>query len=138
MTTEQIQLKSQELIKVELEKLILNSKIKFQEIKRVTVDEAWKILQLAAATVIQIIEAIGDDLAGIQKKEIAMQYLNKFYDSVFVVVDIPFVPNLVEPIIHRYVKTFLMILLGASIDALVTTFRNTGIFLKKELKDTTI
>jgi len=60
-----------------------------------------------------------------------MELLNKFYDSVFVVVDIPVVPNFLEPIIHKYVKAFLMVLVGATIDALVTTFRNTGVFLKK-------
>jgi len=88
-------------------------------------------LQLAIASVIQVIEAIGTDLSSPEKKALAMDLLSKFYDSVFVVVDVPFVPNLLEPIIHRYVKSFLMVLVSSSIDALVTTFRNTGVFLKK-------
>jgi hypothetical protein len=125
---------SVELIKSEVEKLILTAKERLKEVQKVAVDEAWKILQLATATIIQIIEAIGDDLAGTEKKALAMDLLNKFYDSVFVVVDIPVVPNFLEPIIHKYVKAFLMILVGASIDALVTTFRNTGVFLKKKVE----
>jgi hypothetical protein len=50
---------------------------------------------------------------------------------VFLVVDIPLVPSLVEPIIHSYIKKILMIMVSASIDATVTIFRETGIFLKK-------
>jgi hypothetical protein len=122
---------SRELIKLEVEKLILSTKERLQEVKRFAIAEAWKILQLATATTIQIIEAIGQDLAGPDKKALAMELLNKFYDSVFLVVDIPVVPNFLEPIIHKYVKAFLMVLVGASIDALVTTFRNAGIFLSK-------
>jgi hypothetical protein len=122
---------SRDLIIAEVENLILNVKNSLQEVRRVAVSEAWKILQLATASVIQIIEKLGHDLSGPDKKVLAMSLLNKFYDNVFVVVDIPVVPNFLEPIIHKYVKAFLMILVGATIDALVTTFRNTGVFLKK-------
>ena len=124
-------LTSKELIKTEVEKLIATTKVKVQEVKTIAVDEAWKILQLATATIIQIIESIGNDLAGPDKKALAMELLNKFYDSVFTVVDIPVVPNFLEPMIHKYVKAFLMVLLSATIDALVTTFRNAGVFIKK-------
>lgn len=122
---------SRDLIIAEVESLILNVKNSLQEVRRVAVSEAWKILQLATASVIQIIEKLGHDISGPDKKALAMDLLNKFYDKVFVVVDIPVVPNILEPIIHKYVKAFLMILVGATIDALVTTFRNTGVFLKK-------
>ena len=121
---------SRDLIIAEVENLILNVKNSLQEVKRVAVGEAWKILQLATASVIQIIEKLGHDISSQDKKTLAMNLLNKFYDSVFVVVDIPVVPNFLEPIIHKYVKAFLMILVSATIDALVTTFRNTGVFLK--------
>lgn len=130
----EIQLQSTELIKSEVEKLTLTTKERLQEVKRIAVDEAWKILQLATATIVQIIEAIGNDLAGPEKKALAMELLNKFYDSVFIVIDVPMVPPLLESFIHKYVKAFLMILLSASIDALVTTFRNTGVFLKKKVE----
>lgn len=125
---------SVQLIQAEVEKLIITAKERLKEVQRIALDEAWKVLQLATATIIQIIEAIGNDLAGPEKKALAMELLNKFYDSVFVVVDIPVVPNFLEPIIHKYVKAFLMVLVGASIDALVTTFRNTGVFLKKKVE----
>lgn len=89
-------------------------------------------MQLAIAEIVQTIEHIEPNLAGKDKKAAAMELLSSFYDSVFVVVDIPFVPNIVEPIIHSYVKNFLMILVSSTIDAMVTTFRQVGIFPPKQ------
>jgi len=122
---------SKDLIKAEVENLILQTKTSLSQVKRIAVAEAWKIMQLAVASTIQIIEKIGTDLSSPDKKALAMNLLSGFYDKVFLVVDIPVVPNVLEPIIHKYVKAFLMVLVGASIDAMVTTFRNAGIFMKK-------
>jgi len=108
------------------------TKESLKDLKKIALSEAWKILQLTTASIIQIIERLASDLEGKEKKEIAMTYLNSFYDNVFVVVDVPFIPNIIEPVIHKYIKTFLMIMVGASIDATVTIFRQTGIFLRKE------
>lgn len=124
----------QELIKIEVDKLINNTKESLGLIKTVALAQAWKLLQLAIASVIQIIEQIATNLAGPDKKTIAMEALSRFYDSVFVVVDIPFVPNFLEPIIHKYVKSILMVLVSATIDAMVTTFRNTGVFIDSRTK----
>ena len=118
-----------EILSPELEKLIDQAKKALNEVKVVAIAEAWKILQLAVAIVIQLIEKTAADLAGKDKKAAAMELLSKFYDGVFTVVDIPFVPNFLEPIIHKSVKSFLMILVGSTIDAMVTTFRNTGVFV---------
>lgn len=123
-----------EVVSLEVEKLVNQAKTSLNEVKVVALAQAWKILQLAVASTVQIIENTATDLAGKDKKTIAMELLNKFYDSVFIVVDIPFVPNLVEPIIHRYVKAFLMVLVSSTIDAMVTTFRNTGVFIDPATK----
>lgn len=120
------------LIKLESENLITKTKESIGNIKKVTIDEAWKILQLAVASIVQTIEKTAENLAGKEKKALALEALNNFYDKVFVIIDIPFVPQLIEPIIHRYVKSLLMIMVSASIDATVTIFKNTGVFLKKE------
>jgi len=122
------------LIAPEIDKLIVQAKLSLNEVKTVAIAQAWKILQLAVASTIQVIENTATDLAGKDKKVIAMELLSKFYDSVFIIVDIPFVPNLVEPIIHKYVKSFLMILVSSTIDAMVTTFRNTGVFVDSSVK----
>lgn len=122
---------SQELITQEVQKLIETVKKSFKDIKRIALSEAWKVLQLAIATVIQIVEAIGTDLSSPDKKQLAMNLLSEFYDKVFLVVDVPVVPNLLEPIIHKYVKAFLMLLVSSTIDSMVTVFRNTGVFKPK-------
>ena len=120
-----------ELILEQAEKIHQDLKLKLQSLKSIALSEAWKALQLITASVVQIIETVANDLSGAEKKQIAIEYINSFYDKVFLVVDIPLVPSLIEPIIHKYIKTILMILVSSSIDAMVTIFRQTGVFLKK-------
>lgn len=120
-----------QLVVNEAEKLHQQLKENLQSVKRVALNEAWKSLQLVTASTVQIIESVAKNLEGQEKKDIAIEYINAFYDKAFLVVDLPFVPSLVEPIIHKYVKKILMIMVSASIDATVTIFRETGIFLKK-------
>lgn len=131
-----VPLSSRDLIKLEIEKLIIKTKEGLQEVQKIALAEAWKLLQLATANVIQVIETIGGDLSSSEKKIFAMELLGSFYDKVFVIIDIPFVPNMIEPIIHKYLKSFLMILVSSTIDALVTTFREIGVFIKKESSPT--
>jgi len=125
-------MKSQELITQEVKKLIETVKTSLSDMKRIALSEAWKILQLAISSVIQIIEAIGKDLSSPDKKKLAMDLLSEFYDKVFLVVDVPVVPNFLEPVIHKYVKAFLMLLVSSTIDSMVTVFRNTGVFEPKK------
>jgi hypothetical protein len=115
-------------LQIQLNKFITESKESLQIVKDVTATQAWKILQLAIAISIQEIENIAIDLSGPDKKKIAMQALSEFYDKIFIVVQIPFLPSFAEPLLHKYVKTFFMALVGASIDAMVTTFKQVGVF----------
>jgi ABC-type antimicrobial peptide transport system permease subunit len=124
---------NQELIMVEVEKLVNQAKESLATVKRLAINEAWKILQVTTASVIQILEKTATDLSGPEKKELAMTLISGFYDKVFTVIDIPVIPNILEPVIHRYVKAFLMVLVSASIDAMVTTFRQVGVFIKKKI-----
>lgn len=129
-----ISIETQSMIRSEFDKLTEQAKQSLKEVKAVAISQAWKILQLAVAGTIQILENSATDLAGKDKKVIAMDLLSKFYDSVFIVVDVPFVPSIVEPIIHKYLKAFLMILVSSTIDAMVTTFRQTGVFVDPSVK----
>lgn len=124
----------QEKVNQEIEKLISQAKESVKEVRNIALDQAWKILQLAVASIIQVIEMTAADLAGKDKKAIAMDMLSKFYNNVFVVIDVPFVPAAIEPIIHKHVKAFLMLLVSSTIDAMVTTFRNTGVFVDPATK----
>lgn len=116
----------------ELENLVNQTQSSLDKNKRVSLDVAWKILQLVVANIVQVLEIKGIDLAGKDKKIIALNFINQFYDTVFLVIDVPFVPNAIESIIHKYIKSILMVMVGSSIDATVTIFRNAGIFKKKE------
>jgi hypothetical protein len=126
-------LKIADSLQIELNKFITESKESLTIVKNVAAAHAWKILQLAIAISIQFLENIATDLSGPDKKKIAMQALSEFYDKVFIVVNIPFLPSLIEPVLHKYVKAFFMVLVGASIDAMVTTFKQIGVFKDKNI-----
>lgn len=117
-----------DILKPEVNILIIESKASINEVKRVAIFQAWKLLQLAVANIIRAIEKSFSTIPGKDKKTAAIELLSNFYDGVFIAIDLPFVPNAIEPILHKYTKTFLMILVSASIDAMVTTFREVGIF----------
>lgn len=117
-----------EQLKPELEKLISQTKESLKDTKRIALSQAWKILQLVVASIVQTIEHKYVSLIGKDKKELALNFINSFYDSVFVIIDVPFVPNVFESIIHKYIKKILMIMVGSSVDATVTIFKNVGIF----------
>ena len=120
-------------IQSEIDKLIEQTKKSLEEVRSVAVGQAWKILQLAVATTVQVIESKTVELSGPDKKTMAMDIISNFYNKVFIIVDVPFVPNLLEPAMHKYIKGFLMVLVGASIDAMVTTFRQIGVFKSKSI-----
>lgn len=115
--------------------LIKNNQDDLNNIKKVAIDKAWEILQLATAEIIQNIQIYYPEYTGKDKKNIAMDCLTIFYDSVFSIINIPFVPAFLNPIIHKYVKAILMIMVSSSIDAMVTIFKQAGVFQKKEVID---
>lgn len=123
---------------MDIKELIDQAKLSLGSTKSVAVAQAWKILQLAVASVIQEVEISGDNMPGAAKKELALQLVSNFYDSVFNIITIPFVPPFLQSLLQKYLKVFLMSLVGATIDALVTTFRNTGVFVDTSIKLTNI
>ena len=114
--------------------LVVNAKEILKNTKAVAMPQAWNILQLATAEVIQSIEDNSPSLKGADKKTLAMTMVSNFYDQVFTIINFPFVPKLLQPIIQKYVKQILMLLVSATIDALVTTFRNSGVFVDPSTK----
>ena len=109
--------------------LVDKAKNILQSVKEVAMPQAWNILQLATVDVIQSIENNSPTLKGADKKTLAMTMISNFYDQVFTLVNFPFVPKILQPIIQKYVKQLLMLLVSSSIDAFVITFRNNGIFI---------
>jgi hypothetical protein len=93
-----------EQVRAEITKLIEASKNSLGEVKTFAISEAWKILQLLTAAVIQVIENIATDLSGSEKKELAMGLINDFYDTIFDRIDLPFLPSALESLLHEYIK----------------------------------
>jgi hypothetical protein len=122
---------TKELIRLQIIELVNQTKNSIGEIKIIAIAEVWKILQLLTATVIQVIEKVGTDLSGPDKKKLAMELIDSFYDNIFNVVDLPFIPNGLEFLLHSYIKKILMILVDSAIDAMVATFRDIGVFSSK-------
>lgn len=121
-------MQTQNLSVNDLGNLVVKAKEILNSAKAVAMPQAWKVLQLATAEVIQSIEDNSPSLKGADKKTLAMTMISNFYDQVFTIISFPFVPQILQPIIQKYVKQILMLLVSATIDALVTTFRNSGIF----------
>lgn len=114
--------------------LVEKARFILKSVKEVAMPQAWNILQLATVDVIQSIENSSPTLKGADKKTLAMTMISNFYDQVFNLVSFPFVPKFLQPIIQKYVKQLLMLLVSSSIDALVTTFRDIGIFTNPNSK----
>jgi hypothetical protein len=118
----------------DLGNLVAKAKQILKNAKAVAMPQAWNVLQLATAEVIQRIEDNNPSLKGVDKKTLAMTMISKFYDQTFTIINFPFVPQVLQPIIQKYVKQILMLLISATIDALVTTFRNSGVFVDPSYK----
>jgi hypothetical protein len=127
-------IQNQNLSVNDLSTLVVKAKEILKSAKAVAMPQAWNILQLATAEVIQNIEDNNPSLKGVDKKTLAMTMISKFYDQVFTIINFPFVPQVLQPIIQKYVKQILMLLVSATIDALVTTFRNSGVFVDPSAK----
>ena len=127
-------METQNLSVNDLGNLVVKAKEILKSAKAVAIPQAWNVLQLATAEVIQSIEDNSPSLKGADKKTLAMTMISNFYDQVFTIINFPFVPQLLQPIIQKYVKQILMLLVSATIDALVTTFRNSGIFVDPSTK----
>jgi len=128
---------TKDLIRKEVENLIVETKKAVSDVKKFAVSEVWKILQLLTAAIIQLIENFATELSGPEKKKLALELIGGFYDKIFIHVDLPWVPSVLEPIIHSHVKSFLMILVSSGIDAMVATFRQVGVFKPKPTNVTT-
>ena len=122
-------MKIPEILQNKFNTLVTNAKQSLGDAQSVALPQAWKILQLMVAEIIIAIESQFTSVAGKDKKTIAMDCVSQFYDTVFVTVTVPFIPLFLQPIIYKYVKALVMLLISSTIDALVTTFRNTGIFI---------
>ena len=64
---------TKDLIRKEVENLIVETKKAVSDVKKFAVSEVWKILQLLTAVVIQLIENFATELSGPDKKKLALE-----------------------------------------------------------------
>lgn len=120
---------TEEKVQVELNQTIDQLEQSLKEVKKVAIAEAWKILQLLVAKTVKAIEDSAINWSGPEKKELAMSLISSIYDKLFLVIDIPMIPAIVEGYLHNYIKKILLILVSSTIDATVATFREIGFFV---------
>ena len=103
-------------------------KLKQQNLpKKIPLTIVWTTSQILVAKLVKLMADKANDMKNEEKKQTVLNTVKTFYDTVFVFFDIPFVPSFIEPIIHNRVKQILIILVSATIDATVKTFRDTGV-----------
>ena len=95
---------TKEIIRQEIEKVTQTTKESLAEIKVFAIAEVWRILQLLVALVIQLIENLANDLSSPEKKNLAMEVIEKFYDDIFVLVKVPFIPKIISTVIKGHIK----------------------------------
>lgn len=122
---------TEEKVQAELNQTLNQLEQSLKEVKSVAIAEAWKILQLLVAKVVKAIEDVAVNWSGPEKKELAMALISSTYDKLFLVIDIPMIPAILEGYLHTYIKKILLILVSSTIDATVTTFREIGFFVSQ-------
>jgi hypothetical protein len=121
-----------DLIQPEIQKLVSIAKRQINNSNTVALKEAWKILNDNSADVVIFLQTFGESLSSPEKKEQAMLIMSNFYDQVFTVVQFPFVPQILQPLVQKTVKAILIdILISSAIDSTVTTLRKVGVIQKK-------
>ena len=87
--------------------------------------EIIALLGTAIGELVSIAEAFYDG-SGEAKKAAVMAAINTFYDEVIEPIDIPAIPNFVEPIADKAVKQLLLVVADGVVDAIVAIFNKSG------------
>jgi len=109
----------------------------------IKIDELWKILQLAVVQIVQFVEDNAENkvsikmgvvtpvpMTGEEKKAAAMDAAEKFYDLLYITIDIPYMPGWLRRLLHPYAKALFMKCVSGSIDATVETLKRLTNFKK--------
>ena len=116
-----------EILQNKLALLVESARTSLNNVQRVALFEAWKLLDEAIATVVITLQDFATNLSGPEKKAEAMSVISEFYDKVFTIVEFPFIPKILQPVVQSYVKKILMILVSAGIDSTVKILKAKGV-----------
>lgn len=100
---------------------------------KVTLTECVQLVIQATNEVVQITQELV--ASGAEKKAAALNAVERFIDHVVTPLDLPGVPNLIEPIFDQGIKSLLMLAADAAIEAAVKLFNQIGWPQVKELPE---
>lgn len=102
---------------------------------KMALNEQWKAFQVYVGNVVVEIESsdITKLLTSPEKKQEALDAAGLFYDNYIEKFDLPYIPNILEPLVDRYIRVIFLSLASGSIDATVATLKQFGI-IKKEVQ----
>ena len=83
------------------------------------------LLGTATGELVSIAEAFYDG-SGDAKKAAVMAAIDTFYEEVIEPIDIPAIPNFIEPIADKAVKQLLLVVADGLVDAVVAIFNKNG------------
>jgi|JI9StandDraft_2_1071091.scaffolds.fasta_scaffold355598_1 hypothetical protein len=93
--------------------------------KKITFGEMLTLVTRACATFVKLVESMGEG-TGQEKKDAVITAVGTFYDTVVAPMDIPGVPNFIEPMVDQGAKLVAMTVASSAVDALVVIFNKTG------------
>lgn len=93
--------------------------------KKITFGEMLTLVTRACATFVKLVESMGQG-TGEEKKNAVVTAVSQFYDVVIAPMDIPGIPNFVEPMVDQGAKLVIMTVAASAVDALVAIFNKTG------------
>lgn len=94
---------------------------------KLTMHEVMTLMCNGASTFTRLIEQLNPaDGQGAQKKEVALEVIGQFYDTVLAPIDITGIPNFLEPMVDSAVRSLLLSIGSAAIDSSVALFNRLG------------
>jgi len=82
---------------------------------KVTISDVFKLLQLAVVELVAVVNVLA--VPGADKKQAVLDGIARIYSEVIAPLDIPGVPNWIEPVVDRVIGLGIQQIVGGLIDA---------------------
>ena len=105
-----------EIVRLEVESLIAEVKLDTAD-KILSLSEVWTLAAHCISSFVKIADKL--DVEGKDKKQVVMEAAEKLYDEVIAPLDIPKIPNMVEPMFDRLAKSVYLEILSGIVDFVV-------------------
>lgn len=105
-----------DVVKVEIDKVIKEAKDSYAD-GVLSLGEVWGLGQDLVFSIMTIVEAY--NATGADKKAAVMIAASRLYDEVLAPIDIPKIPNVIEPSFDKFGRVLFLELISGSIDYMV-------------------